>query len=315
MRIGASTVLIERPSPDAAARRRSSATRARPSASPRRRRTARWLPRRASRLDRVGSLRKCVSAGEALPAADARAWTRRTGIEHHRRHRLDRDAPHLHLARRARRARAQPASRCPATRRRASTTMQPLAPGRSAGSRCRARPAAATSTTRASRTTSRRLEPHRRRLPASTRTAISGYQARTDDMIVSAGYNIAAPEVEGALLQHPAVAECAVVGVADEERGQIVKAFVVLRDGHAGGRRAGRRRCRSSSRQRIAPYKYPRADRVRRRAAADGDGQGAAGGAAEAGGGCGGGVSGRRGEVTPRGKPISQGRGPGGRGS
>ena len=55
------------------------------------------------------------------------------------------------------------------------------------------------------------------------------YQARTDDMIISAGYNIAAPEVEEALMQNPAVAECAVIGVADAERGQIVKAFVVLR--------------------------------------------------------------------------------------
>src|SRR6201999_206424 len=53
------------------------------------------------------------------------------------------------------------------------------------------------------------------------------YQARNDDMIVSAGYNIAGPEVESALLSHPAVKECGVVGVPDEERGQIVKAFVV----------------------------------------------------------------------------------------
>ena len=59
------------------------------------------------------------------------------------------------------------------------------------------------------------------------------YQARSDDMIVSAGYNIAGPEVEAALLAHPAVAECGVVGAPDEERGQIVKAYVVLRSGHA----------------------------------------------------------------------------------
>ena len=60
------------------------------------------------------------------------------------------------------------------------------------------------------------------------------YQARSDDMIVSAGYNIAGPEVESALLAHPAVAECGVVGAPDEERGQIVKAYVVLRPGHSG---------------------------------------------------------------------------------
>src|SRR5436190_5193666 len=58
------------------------------------------------------------------------------------------------------------------------------------------------------------------------------YQARTDDMIVSGGYNIAGPEVEAVLLAHPAVAECGVIGAPDEERGQVVKAFVVLRPGH-----------------------------------------------------------------------------------
>ena len=57
------------------------------------------------------------------------------------------------------------------------------------------------------------------------------YQARNDDMIISAGYNIAGPEVEGALMQHPAVAECGVVGAADPERGQVVMAFVVLKTG------------------------------------------------------------------------------------
>ena len=72
------------------------------------------------------------------------------------------------------------------------------------------------------------------------------YQARTDDMIVSAGYNIAGPEVEGALLAHPAVAECGVVGVRDDERGQIVKAFVVLKPGHAGDDATGAARCSNS---------------------------------------------------------------------
>src|SRR4030095_7057040 len=65
------------------------------------------------------------------------------------------------------------------------------------------------------------------------------YQARTDDMIISAGHNIAGPEIEAVLLDHPTVAECGVVGVADEERGQIVKAFVVLRQGFGPGPRAG----------------------------------------------------------------------------
>ena len=84
------------------------------------------------------------------------------------------------------------------------------------------------------------------------------YQSRTDDMIVSAGYNIGAPEVEEVLLQHPAVAECAVIGAADDERGQIVKAFVVLREGHAGSP-ALTQQLQDFVKRCIAPYKYPRA--------------------------------------------------------
>ena len=84
------------------------------------------------------------------------------------------------------------------------------------------------------------------------------YQARTDDMIVSAGYNIGGPEVEGALLLHPAVAECGVVGVPDEERGQIVKAFVVLKPGFAPDA-AMTRELQDHVKREIAPYKYPRA--------------------------------------------------------
>ncbi|MFN3567231.1 MAG: AMP-binding enzyme, partial [Burkholderiaceae bacterium] len=60
------------------------------------------------------------------------------------------------------------------------------------------------------------------------------YQARSDDMIISSGYNIAGPEVEEVLLSHPAVAECGVVGAPDPERGHIVKAYIVLRPGHTG---------------------------------------------------------------------------------
>ena len=84
------------------------------------------------------------------------------------------------------------------------------------------------------------------------------YQARSDDMIISAGYNIAGPEVESALLAHPAVAECGVVGVADEERGQLVKAYVVLRPGHNGDA-AMARVLQDYVKANIAPYKYPRA--------------------------------------------------------
>lgn len=84
------------------------------------------------------------------------------------------------------------------------------------------------------------------------------YQARTDDMIVSGGYNIAGPEVEAALLAHDAVAEAGVIGVPDAERGTIVKAFVVLKPGHAGDE-AMARALQEHVKATIAPYKYPRA--------------------------------------------------------
>jgi 2-aminobenzoate-CoA ligase len=81
------------------------------------------------------------------------------------------------------------------------------------------------------------------------------YVARADDMIISAGYNIGAPEVENALLTHDAVAECSVIGVPDEERGQIVKAFEVLKPAPS----ATERDLQDHVKQTIAPYKYPRA--------------------------------------------------------
>ena len=84
------------------------------------------------------------------------------------------------------------------------------------------------------------------------------YQARTDDMIVSAGYNISGPEVEAALLDHPKVLECAVVGSPDAERGEIVKAFVVLRPGAAADA-ATQQELQDYVKAEIAPYKYPRA--------------------------------------------------------
>jgi 2-aminobenzoate-CoA ligase len=84
------------------------------------------------------------------------------------------------------------------------------------------------------------------------------FHARTDDIILSAGYNISGPEVEDALLKHPAVAECAVVGSPDEDRGQIVKAFVVLKPGNAGNAELVKT-LQEFVKQSIAPYKYPRA--------------------------------------------------------
>jgi 2-aminobenzoate-CoA ligase len=84
------------------------------------------------------------------------------------------------------------------------------------------------------------------------------YVARSDDMIVSSGYNIAAPEVENALYSHPAVAECAVVGVPCEARGQKVKAFVVLAEGHGPASPELAGVLQDHVKGAIAPYKYPR---------------------------------------------------------
>lgn len=84
------------------------------------------------------------------------------------------------------------------------------------------------------------------------------FQARNDDMIVSSGYNIAGPEVEEALIGHPAVLECGVVGVPDVARGQLVKAFVVLRDGVDASPQLAAE-LQDFAKQQIAPYKYPRA--------------------------------------------------------
>jgi 2-aminobenzoate-CoA ligase len=83
------------------------------------------------------------------------------------------------------------------------------------------------------------------------------YQARADDMIITAGYNVGGPEVEDALLKHPAVAECGVIGKPDEQRGMIVKAFCVLKPGHQGDA-AMIRTLQDHVKATIAPYKYPR---------------------------------------------------------
>lgn len=84
------------------------------------------------------------------------------------------------------------------------------------------------------------------------------YRARMDDMIISSGYNIAAPEVEEVLLQHPFVAECAVIGCADEDRGQVVKAFIVL-SSNVHGDESMVALLQNYVKETIAPYKYPRA--------------------------------------------------------
>ena len=83
------------------------------------------------------------------------------------------------------------------------------------------------------------------------------YQARADDMIITSGYNVGGPEVEDALLKHPAVAECGVIGVPDAERGMVVKAFVVLKPGHVPDQ-AMRKLLQDHVKATLAPFKYPR---------------------------------------------------------
>ena len=83
------------------------------------------------------------------------------------------------------------------------------------------------------------------------------YQARDDDLIITAGYNVAGPEVEDALLKHPAVAECGVVGILDADRGMVVKAFVVLKPGHADDA-AMAKALQDHVKAVLAPFKYPR---------------------------------------------------------
>jgi 2-aminobenzoate-CoA ligase len=84
------------------------------------------------------------------------------------------------------------------------------------------------------------------------------FVARSDDLIISSGYNIAGPEVEAALLKHPAVAECGVVGAPDEARGMVVKAYVVLMPGITADA-ALTTELQDHVKREIAPYKYPRA--------------------------------------------------------
>ena len=84
------------------------------------------------------------------------------------------------------------------------------------------------------------------------------FQARTDDMIISSGYNIAGPEVEAALMTHESVMECAVISIPDEQRGSLVKALVVLKEGFSADELLAKE-LQDFVKKTIAPFKYPRA--------------------------------------------------------
>jgi 2-aminobenzoate-CoA ligase len=207
----------------------------------------------------IASLRKCVSAGEPLPAATRKLWKDATGIEI-----IDGIGATelLHIFISADEAHARPgATGKPIPGYRACVmdeSGRPLAPGK-VGRLAVKGP-----------TGCRYLADERQKSYVKDGWNYTGdaylvdddgyfvFQARTDDMIISAGYNIAGPEVESALLLHPAVAECAVIGVPDEQRGQIVKAFVVLRETATESVELARA-LQDFVKGSIAPYKYPRA--------------------------------------------------------
>lgn len=207
----------------------------------------------------VGRLKKCVSAGEALPDATRQLWKEATGIEI-----IDgigaTEMIHIFISSPPEDVRRGAIGRVIAgyQARIVDDAGNPLPPG-TVGKLAVKGP-----------TGCRYLADERQKNYVQNGWNLTGdafsmdadgyffYQARTDDMIISAGYNIAGPEVEGCLLEHPAVAECGVVGVPDEERGQIVKAFVVLRSGYSASDVLVKA-LQDYVKQHIAPYKYPRA--------------------------------------------------------
>jgi len=253
--IGASTVLLEKASPDvlpgAIERYRASVCFTAPT-------SYRVMAAQVAGHD-LSSLRKCVSAGEALPAATRSLWKATTGIEM-----IDgigsTELLHIFISAREDQARGG-ATGFPVPGYRACVVDEQgrELPRGQVGRLAVKGP-----------TGCRYLADDRQTTYVQNGWNLTGdafridddgqfaYQARTDDMIISGGYNIAGPEVEAALLLHPAVAECAVVGVADEQRGQIVKAFVVPAVGHAADA-ALVKTLQDFVKQSIAPYKYPRA--------------------------------------------------------
>ncbi|MDP6706853.1 MAG: AMP-binding protein [Alphaproteobacteria bacterium] len=208
--------------------------------------------------ERLGSLRLCASAGEALPVATFEAWRRATGhsivdgigttemLNHFI------SAP-LEAVRPGATGKPLPGYEA----RIVDEELRPLPPGETGLLAVRGP------------TGCRYLDDPRQSSYVRDGWNLTGdsftcdedgyfwYAARNDDMIVSSGYNIAGPEVEDALLSHPAVAECAVVAAPDADRGSVPKAYVVPADSHPVSEGLVRE-LQDFVKQRIAPYKYPR---------------------------------------------------------
>jgi len=255
LRIGASTVLLEKAGPDellaAIAKYKITIPFTAPTAY-------RAMLGKLKEHD-VSSLRKCVSAGETLPKATFDAWHAATGIKI-----LDgigaTEMLHIFIG-------------SPEHEVRAGSTGKPV-PGYEArildNEGKKAPPGTVGRLAVRGPTGCRYLADERQTKYVQNGWNVTGdtymmdvdgyfwYQARSDDMIISSGYNIAGPEVEAALLTHAAVAECGVVGCPDEERGQIVKAYVVLRAGMTGDA-AMTKALQDHVKATVAPYKYPRA--------------------------------------------------------
>ncbi len=259
MHIGASTVLIEKASPDALldaiVAERATVLFTAPTSY---RAMADRARERKVSAPLGGSLRKCVSAGEALPAATRSLWREATGIEL-----IDgigsTELLHIFVSADEEHSRAGATGRAIPGYRAVVMDDQgrPAEPGQ-IGKLAIKGP-----------TGCRYLDDQRQAQYVKDGWNYTGdaylvdddgyfhYQSRTDDMIVSSGYNIGAPEVEEALMLHPAVADCAVIGVPDEQRGQIVKAFVVLKAGQASDE-VMVRSLQEHVKNSVAPYKYPR---------------------------------------------------------
>ena len=255
MRVGASSILIERATPDelfgAIATHRATVCFTAPTAY------RVILPKLASHD--ISSLKKCVSAGETLPKATFEAWHKATGVGI-----MDglgsTEMLHIFIGAADDDAHAGATGRVvPGYEARVVDEAGRELPPGTVGRLAVRGP-----------TGCRYLADARQRkyveggwnMPGDTYMMDTAgyfyYQARSDDMIISAGYNIAGPEVEAALLTHPAVAECGVVGAPDQDRGMIVKAYVVLRPDRTGD--AGLTKLlQDYVKEQIAPFKYPRA--------------------------------------------------------
>jgi 2-aminobenzoate-CoA ligase len=255
MRVGASSILIERAPPDelfaAVATYRATICFTAPTAY------RAILPKLASHD--TSSLKKCVSAGETLPKVTFEAWHKATGLRI-----MDglgsTEMLHIFIGSPAEEMHAGATGRVvPGYEARVVDEAGRELPPGTVGRLSVRGP-----------TGCRYLADARQRkyveggwnMPGDTYMMDTAgyfyYQARSDDMIISAGYNIAGPEVEAALLTHPAVAECGVVGAPDPDRGMIVKAYVVLRPDRASDA-ALTKLLQDYVKEQIAPFKYPRA--------------------------------------------------------